>query len=71
MYLESRGTNFDLNPPFMRYNGDSFCVTGANVKGRWIYVDYKSTNLVPLSTDPPIIVTCSNYPTIEDVYDSI
>ncbi len=42
----------------MTYNGDSFCVTGANVEGRWIYVDYKSTNLVPLSTDPPIIVTC-------------
>ena len=43
---------------YMRYDGDPFCVTAANVEGRWIYVDFQSPTY--LSTDPPMTVTCSD-----------
>ena len=42
--------------PYMYYDGDAFCVTDANVEGRWVYIDYTSST--SYSTDPPVIVTC-------------
>ena len=64
MYLESaeRDPNCEIfcGPKFiyMRYDGDPFCVTAANVAGRWIYIDLQSPTT--LSTEPPIVVTCAD-----------
>ena len=44
---------------YMRYDGDPFCVTAANVEGRWIYLERKNNNILE-STEPPIVVACSD-----------
>ena len=43
--------------PYMYYDGDSFCAKDANVKGRWLFVDYSIGGTY--NNDPSISVACS------------